>query len=130
GHEPLGWHRPRQDSRRRRRSAGHTADGVRRSRALGWQGQQPNRRRAGERVPVTMSEWVRLLRVHQWTKNLLIAVPLVTAHRLMDLAAAANAAIAIVAFSFCASAAYVINDQADLEADRGHPVKRGRPLAS
>lgn len=73
---------------------------------------------------------VKALRPHQWTKNLLLIVPLAAAHRLDDVAAITSALVAIAAFSLCASSAYVINDLLDLEADRAHPKKCTRPFAS
>jgi 4-hydroxybenzoate polyprenyltransferase/phosphoserine phosphatase len=73
---------------------------------------------------------VRVLRVHQWAKNLLVFVPLLTAHRLADPQAVNAALLAFVAFSFAASATYILNDLADLEHDRRHPGKRRRALAS
>ncbi len=74
--------------------------------------------------------YLRMIRVHQWLKNLLVFVPLVSAHRIgsgPDLLAAATA---FLAFSLCASTVYVINDLLDLEADRQHLRKRHRPFAS
>ena len=73
---------------------------------------------------------LRALRPHQWVKNLLVLVPLLTAHRLHDPAATRSAFIAFVAFSLAASGAYVLNDLADLDHDRRHPQKRRRALAS
>jgi 4-hydroxybenzoate polyprenyltransferase/phosphoserine phosphatase len=73
--------------------------------------------------------WAKLLRVHQWAKNALVFVPLATAHR-FDLAAFGAAITAFVAFSLAASAIYIINDLADIEADRKHPTKKNRPLAA
>ncbi|MCC6554528.1 MAG: UbiA family prenyltransferase [Polyangiaceae bacterium] len=72
----------------------------------------------------------KALRVHQWSKNALVLVPLLTSHRLLDAALAARAAIAFVAFSLCASSVYLMNDLLDLAADRRHATKRARPLAS
>jgi 4-hydroxybenzoate polyprenyltransferase/phosphoserine phosphatase len=73
--------------------------------------------------------WLSLLRVHQFVKNVLVFVPLVTAHK-FEPAAMVTATIAAIAFCLCASAVYVLNDLVDLNADRVHPVKRHRPLAS
>jgi 4-hydroxybenzoate polyprenyltransferase len=73
--------------------------------------------------------WAKLLRVHQWAKNVLVFVPLATAHR-FDLPAFGAALAAFVAFSLAASAVYVLNDFVDIEADRKHPTKRSRPLAA
>lgn len=73
--------------------------------------------------------WVKLLRVHQWTKNVLVFVPLVTAHR-FDLPAIGAAVAAFVTFSLAASAVYILNDLVDVDADRKHPIKQNRPLAA
>lgn len=73
--------------------------------------------------------WAKALRVHQYVKNALILVPVVTAHQ-FNYVAVSSALVAFVAFSLCASAVYVLNDMIDLEADRQHPTKRNRPLAS
>jgi 4-hydroxybenzoate polyprenyltransferase/phosphoserine phosphatase len=73
--------------------------------------------------------WFSLLRVKQWAKNALVFVPLVTAHRL-DIQALIATIAAFVAFSLVASAVYIVNDLVDLEADRKHPMKTKRALAS
>jgi 4-hydroxybenzoate polyprenyltransferase len=73
---------------------------------------------------------LRVLRPHQWLKNLLIFVPLLLAHRYRDWRALADAGVAFVGFCVCASAIYVINDMLDVQSDRRHPTKRRRPLAS
>jgi 4-hydroxybenzoate polyprenyltransferase len=73
---------------------------------------------------------LRALRPHQWAKNVLVLVPLFTAHRLGDLGALACSLAALVAFSLCASSVYLLNDMLDLEADRGHPRKSKRPFAA
>lgn len=72
----------------------------------------------------------RLLRPHQWVKNTLVAVPLLTAHRYADSSAVVATLLAFVAMCLTASAIYVVNDLLDLPADRVHPAKRMRPLAS
>lgn len=72
----------------------------------------------------------RALRPHQWLKNLLVFVPVFTAHELLDPGTFGAAARAFVAFCMCASAVYVFNDLLDLAADRRHPTKRNRPFAS
>jgi 4-hydroxybenzoate polyprenyltransferase len=73
---------------------------------------------------------LRALRPHQWAKNVLVLVPLFTAHRLGELDALACSLAALVAFCLCASSVYVLNDMLDLEADRAHPRKSKRPFAS
>ena len=69
------------------------------------------------------------LRVHHWTKNLLLFVPLLLAHKMLDSQRLLTTILAFFGFSFLASTGYVINDLLDLEADRVHPVKKFRPLA-
>lgn len=70
------------------------------------------------------------MRPHQWVKNLFVLAPLVFAKDLFDGVAALRSGLAFIAFSFLASAVYVMNDLADVEADRAHPVKKHRPIAS
>lgn len=72
----------------------------------------------------------RAVRVHQWVKNGLVIVPVVTSHRIGEVATLWPALVAFFSFSFCASAVYLLNDLLDLEADRRHPTKRHRPLAA
>jgi 4-hydroxybenzoate polyprenyltransferase/phosphoserine phosphatase len=76
------------------------------------------------------STWLRLIRPHQWLKNLIIFVPLLTSHQIAQVGAMTDALLAFVAFSLCASGVYVFNDLMDLDSDRHHPTKRQRPLAS
>jgi 4-hydroxybenzoate polyprenyltransferase len=73
--------------------------------------------------------WVRALRMHQWIKNLLLFVPLITAFSLFDTGKLATMTLAFLAFSLLASATYIINDLLDLDNDRAHPRKRLRPFA-
>lgn len=74
--------------------------------------------------------WIKALRLHQWMKNLLIFVPLVTAHRLFEPDVLIEAVLAFLTFSLCASSVYLLNDLLDLEADRHHKSKRRRPFAA
>jgi 4-hydroxybenzoate polyprenyltransferase len=73
--------------------------------------------------------WIKLLRLHQWSKNLLVFVPLVTAQR-FELSSFVEAIGAFFAFSLAASSIYVVNDLVDLSADRKHRSKKHRPLAA
>lgn len=73
---------------------------------------------------------IRAMRPHQWAKNLLLFVPLVAAHRIHEGASLAAALTGFAAFCLFASSAYLLNDLLDLGADRAHPRKRLRPLAS
>lgn len=72
---------------------------------------------------------IKALRPHQWTKNLLVFVPVILDHRVLDGPVMLNALLAFVAFSMAASGGYVLNDLLDLSADRAHPVRRQRPFA-
>lgn len=74
--------------------------------------------------------WIEALRVRQWHKNLLVAVPLVFSFRLFDPAALVLTATLIVAFCLASSAVYLVNDLCDRAADRQHPMKSHRPIAS
>ncbi|HKJ23307.1 MAG TPA: UbiA family prenyltransferase [Myxococcota bacterium] len=73
----------------------------------------------------------RALRPHQWAKSGLLFAPLLLAHRAFDdPARLAATALAAACFSAVASAGYLLNDWLDRDADREHPDKRHRPLAS
>ena len=74
--------------------------------------------------------WIRALRPHQWVKNGLVFVPLLTAFAFADLARAQSAVLAFAAFCLAASATYLLNDILDVDSDRIHPRKRQRPFAS
>jgi 4-hydroxybenzoate polyprenyltransferase len=82
------------------------------------------------RKKLGFSGTMKAIRIHQWLKNLLIFVPLITSHQLDDPAKLMQAAIAFLAFGLCASSVYLTNDLLDLQVDRQHPSKRNRPLAS
>jgi 4-hydroxybenzoate polyprenyltransferase/phosphoserine phosphatase len=73
--------------------------------------------------------WLKALRLHQYVKNALVFVPLLTAHAFAP-HFVLNAMLAFVAFSLCASSVYLLNDLVDLDADRRHPTKQKRPFAS
>ena len=74
--------------------------------------------------------WLRAIRVHQWTKNGLVFLPALLAHKIFQPSILRHAALAFVAFSLCASSIYLINDLLDLPADREHPRKRSRAFAA
>ena len=77
-----------------------------------------------------MKNILRLLRPKQWTKNVFVMLPLFFGGQLLNLYALCQGLIVMLAFSFAASSIYCLNDIADLEADRRHPVKCNRPIAS
>ena len=79
---------------------------------------------------IGLSTWIKALRVHQWMKNLLLFVPLLTAFSFTDIGKLAIMMVAFLSFSFAASATYMVNDLWDLESDRAHPRKKHRPFAN
>jgi 4-hydroxybenzoate polyprenyltransferase len=74
--------------------------------------------------------WAHALRLHQWVKNALIFVPLLSAHQLTNVELLGRGILAFILFGLCASSVYVLNDLLDLEDDRHHNSKRHRPFAS
>jgi hypothetical protein len=70
------------------------------------------------------------MRLEQWYKNLLIFVPAIISQTILDGPVLTHGALAFFSFGFAASAAYILNDLLDLEADRRHIAQRQRPLAS
>src|SRR4030095_4130082 len=80
--------------------------------------------------PISMRLLLRTIRFHQWAKNSLVFVPLITSHQARNGYVFLAALYAFVAFSLFASSLYVLNDCLDLEADRQHPQKRCRSFAA
>lgn len=86
-----------------------------------------------ERFPrqkTSVQTWLRMLRIHQWSKNLLLFVPLILAHEYGNLIAIMHVCLAFFCMGLVASATYILNDLSDLDADRRHATKRYRPLAA
>ena len=73
---------------------------------------------------------VKAARPHQWAKNALVFVPLAASGLMTDGRAVLASLLAFAAMSLIASSVYLLNDLLDIEADRLHPKKRHRPLAS
>jgi decaprenyl-phosphate phosphoribosyltransferase len=73
---------------------------------------------------------IAALRPKQWVKNILVFLPAAAAGSLDSASVAANAGVAFVAFCLVSSGTYVLNDVADVDADRRHPVKHRRPIAA
>jgi len=71
-----------------------------------------------------------LLRPTQWLKNVFIFAPLIFSKHLFEAVYFWRTTLAFVVFCLVSSTVYVINDIADCEADKLHPIKRNRPLAS
>jgi 4-hydroxybenzoate polyprenyltransferase len=77
-----------------------------------------------------LSLLITSLRPEQWTKNCLVFAGLVFGGRLLDIEAVLIATAAFAIFCALSGATYLVNDVADRDADRCHPLKRTRPVAS
>ena len=77
-----------------------------------------------------MMLFLKLIRVNQWSKNILLFFPLTFSHQFANQENLFLNCIMFIAFSLCASATYIVNDIIDLESDKKHPYKKFRPLAS
>lgn len=73
---------------------------------------------------------LQAIRPHHWLKNILVFVPLVLSHQILNIELLSLAAVTFISFSLCASSVYVLNDLIDLNNDRCHWRKRNRPFAS
>lgn len=74
--------------------------------------------------------YLKLLRPSHWAKNLFLYIPLFFAGEIFNLQKILELLIGFFAFSLIASSIYIINDYRDVAADRIHPVKSKRPIAS
>lgn len=77
-----------------------------------------------------MTAILKLIRPKQWLKNVFVFLPMFFGGTLTDLGDIRNSLLAFVAFSLVASSIYCFNDIIDVKADRQHPVKCHRPVAS
>ncbi|KFL29960.1 UbiA prenyltransferase [Devosia riboflavina] len=92
--------------------------------------QQTSGARRFERTKPSWKTYVKMLRVHQWLKNLLVFAPAILAHQITNPEVLLPSLGAFVAFCAAASAIYIINDILDLPLDRQHATKRNRPFAN
>lgn len=77
-----------------------------------------------------MKNLIRLIRPHQWVKNLVVLLPVFFGGALLHIESVYAGLITALCFSFAASSIYCLNDIVDVEDDRQHPVKCHRPMAS
>ena len=77
-----------------------------------------------------MKAWLKLIRIKQWVKNAFVLAPLLFSFQFTDIPSVLSALYAFLAFSFVASAHYIVNDIQDREKDALHPQKKHRPIAS
>ncbi|PSL43427.1 UbiA prenyltransferase family protein [Chitinophaga niastensis] len=74
--------------------------------------------------------YLQLLRPKHWAKNAFLFIPLFFAGEVFNIDKLLQLLVAFISFSLVASSIYVINDYRDIEADKNHPIKRKRALAS
>ena len=77
-----------------------------------------------------MKKTLLLIRPQQWIKNGFVLIPMFFGGRLLNADDAIASVVTFFAFSFAASAIYCFNDIVDVDADRRHPAKCHRPIAS
>jgi 4-hydroxybenzoate polyprenyltransferase len=81
-------------------------------------------------MSLAMRNWLNAVRARQWSKNLLLFVPLILSRTFVDPAAVVRVAGAFLIFNAVVSASYLFNDVLDIESDRRHPSKQKRALAA
>ncbi len=77
-----------------------------------------------------MLNYLKLIRVNQWIKNLFVFLPIFFSGNLLNSDYFIQSFYGFLIFSFVASSIYIINDYVDIEKDKKHPEKKNRPLAS
>lgn len=77
-----------------------------------------------------MKNYLKLMRVHHYLKNVLIFLPLFFSQNLFNVSLLKNALLGFLSFSILSSIVYIVNDIQDVEKDRKHPKKCKRPIAS
>lgn len=80
-------------------------------------------------APLSVSDFIKLMRPHQWVKNGFVVIGALFAHR-WEASTLQQVAWAFGGFCAMSSAVYVLNDIVDVQADRSHIKKRDRPIAS
>ena len=78
----------------------------------------------------TVKGLFKAVRLHQWSKSLLVFVPAVAAHQLFNFEIMTRSFLAFICFGLISSTGYILNDISDLDADRNSAKKRNRPFAA
>ncbi len=81
-------------------------------------------------VKNSVLDFIGLIRVNQWVKNLIVFLPMFFNAQLIDGNSIAAGFVAFLSFSLVASAVYCLNDIIDVDFDKNHTTKKKRPLAS
>lgn len=84
----------------------------------------------GAPAPGPLAAWLRAARPHQWSKNVVIFAPIALGWKQVTPLGLLAMAVTLVLFSLLSSLTYLVNDIADIEADRRHATKRQRPFAA
>ncbi len=77
-----------------------------------------------------IKDYIKLIRVHQWIKNMFVFSPLVFSKNFFNTNDWRLITLTFIGFSFIASSSYILNDILDKEKDKHHPEKKSRPLPS
>ena len=77
-----------------------------------------------------MKNYLKLIRVNQYIKNLFVFAPIFFGNQFMNFIALTNVFVAFISFCLAASSIYILNDYFDINEDKKHPVKSKRPFAS
>ena len=80
--------------------------------------------------PAWLPVLAKALRVHHWSKNFLLFLPLLLSESILERALWGRCLLAFFSYSFISSSVYILNDLLDIEADRRHPDNRKRPFAA
>lgn len=77
-----------------------------------------------------MNQYLKLIRVKQWVKNLFVFIPVFFSGHFFDSDLVFQSLLGFILFSLVASSIYIVNDYVDIEKDKRHPEKKFRPLAA
>ncbi|WP_322971860.1 UbiA prenyltransferase family protein [Faecalibacter sp. LW9] len=77
-----------------------------------------------------MNQYLKLIRVKQWVKNLFVFIPVFFSGHFFHTDLVFQSFLGFILFSFVASSIYIVNDYVDIEKDKRHPEKKFRPLAA
>ncbi|MCD6046856.1 MAG: hypothetical protein K0S08_503 [Gammaproteobacteria bacterium] len=83
-----------------------------------------------QNCPNFFQRWKKTLRIHQYSKNFLIFIPLLLSGKFLHPTLFLNSLLAFIAFCAMASGSYILNDLVDIDHDRMHATKKNRPFAA
>ena len=79
---------------------------------------------------MSLMQYLKLLRPHQWSKNLFLFIPAFFAQEISNPEILIRLTFGFIAFCLLSSSVYIINDLRDVEQDKQHPQKKTRPIAA